>query len=92
MDCSNCIKSTITCTIDEHRHLVASSIAFDPTGQYGWISAAADVISDLEGTFDPIFYKSTDYGNTWSSVISLDLDSISGITYDPALRTCFNNI
>lgn len=68
---------------DGNKHVNASCIAFDPTGQYGWIAASADVTADAEGTFDPIFYKSTDFGATWSSVISLDLDNISGINYDP---------
>ena len=70
-------------TTDGKRHLNGTCIAFDPTGQYGWIAASADVTNDGEGTFDPILYKSTDFGATWSSVISLDLDNISGIVYDP---------
>lgn len=70
-------------TADGKRHINASCIAFDPSGQFGWIAASADVTNDGEGTFDPIFYKTTDGGATWSSMIALDLDSISGIVFDP---------
>jgi PKD repeat protein len=68
---------------DGARHLNSTCISFDPTGQFGWIAASADVTNDGEGTFDPIFYKTTDGGTTWSSMIRLDLDSVSGITFDP---------
>lgn len=68
---------------DGSRHLNATCIAFDPSGMYGWIAASADVTADGEGTFDPLFYKTTDGGATWSSPIALDLDNIPGISYDP---------
>ncbi len=70
-------------TADGETHINGTQIAFDPSGKYGWIVASADVTNDGEGTFDPILYKTTDSGLTWSSMIALDLDSINGIVYDP---------
>ena len=54
----------------------STNIAFDPTGQYGWISALADITPDLDSVLDPIFWKSTDFGATWSGPIRVDLDSL----------------
>lgn len=54
----------------------STNIAFDPTGQYGWIVALADITPDLDSVLDPIFWKSTDFGATWSSAIRVDLDSL----------------
>lgn len=55
------------------------SIAFDPTGQYGWIAGLGDITNDGDSVYDPLFWKSTDFGATWSSVIRVDLDSVQGV-------------
>lgn len=57
----------------------AFNIAFDPTGQYGWVSALADITADADSTYDPTFWKTTDYGATWSTAISVDLDAVQGV-------------
>lgn len=56
-------------------------IAFDPTGQIGWIS----ILTHLTGgptpyAFYPVFYKTTDGGNTWSAPIQVDLGQYNCIT------------
>jgi Secretion system C-terminal sorting domain len=56
-------------------------IAFDPTGQYGWVS----VLTHLTGgpspySFYPVFYWTTDGGNTWSSAMQVDLGQYNCIT------------
>ncbi len=55
------------------------NIAFDPTGQYGWISVLGDITLDADSVLDPIFWKTTNGGTTWSSAIRVDLDNIGGI-------------
>jgi len=54
-------------------------IAFDPTGQYGWIAVLGDITNDGDSVLDPIFWKTIDGGNTWSQPIWVDLDSIQGV-------------
>lgn len=55
------------------------NIAFDPTGQYGWVAIIGDITSDLDSTYDPIFWKTTDGGANWSGPISVDLDEVQGV-------------
>lgn len=55
-------------------------IAFDPTGQIGWVS----ILTHLTGgptpyAFYPVFYKTTDGGNTWSAPIQVDLGQFNCI-------------
>ncbi len=56
-------------------------IAFDPTGQMGWIS----ILTHLTGgpspySFYPVFYRTTDGGNTWSAPMQVDLGQFNCIT------------
>jgi PKD repeat protein len=55
------------------------NIAFDPTGQYGWIACLGDINVDADSVYDPIFWKTVDGGNTWTGPIWVDLDSIQGV-------------
>lgn len=83
--------------------VTAPNIAFDPTGQYGWFVVLGDITNDGDNVYDPIFWKTTDGGNTWTGPIRVDLDSIQGlrdelnefiINGDPASRnptTAFDN-
>lgn len=57
-------------------------IAFDPTGQLGWIALKGDFTADNQYTFDPIFFKSTDGGATWSAPIKINLTLIQQIAYN----------
>ncbi len=65
-------------------------IAFDPTGQYGWIALKGDFTQDDQYTFDPIFFKSTDGGATWSAPIKINLTEIQQIAYN--LNTDVSNV
>jgi PKD repeat protein len=67
------------------------NIAFDPSGQNGWIV----FLSHLNGSitnyqYYPIFYQTTDGGNTWSAPIEVNLNTFPSITsnitggFDPA--------
>ncbi len=55
-------------------------IAFDPTGQIGWIACVGDLDPATDSVYTPIFWKSTDGGATWGQPIVVDLESIQGIT------------
>jgi len=58
------------------------NIAFDPTGQKGWIAILGDITNDQDSVYDPIFWKTTNGGNSWTGPIVVDLDSIQGIKAD----------
>lgn len=70
-------------------------IAFDPTGQYGWISVLGDISSNpTDSVYHPIFWRSTDGGDTWNGPIQVDLTTLPGImthlrttTYNGLLTT-----
>ena len=63
----------------EYSAATSLNIAFDPTGQYGWIGVLADITLDADSIYDPVFWKTTNGGNTWTGPIRVDLDSIQGI-------------
>jgi hypothetical protein len=48
-------------------------IAFDPTGMKGWIAFSGDIAPNTNTTYEPVFYKTTDGGVTWTGPIRLDL-------------------
>jgi hypothetical protein len=54
------------------------NIAFDPTGQKGWISALADVRSDAnpnaDSVYSPLFWKTVDGGATWTGPYDVNLN------------------
>lgn len=55
------------------------TVAFDPTGQYGWILFQADLVEDDHHVLQPQVIHSTDGGATWSAIESLDLDNMPGM-------------
>ncbi len=57
-------------------------IAFSPDGQTGWIALKGDFLDDGKYTYDPVFYKTTDGGNTWGAPIYVDLTSLQQIQFD----------
>lgn len=59
--------------------IAALEIAFDPTGQNGWVAALADITADADSTYDPVFWKTTDGGTNWTGPIVVDLDLIQGV-------------
>lgn len=57
------------------------NIAFDPTGQYGWICLLSHITPGPAAySFYPIFYRTTDGGNTWSSAMQVDIAQFSCIS------------
>ena len=66
------------------------NIAFDPTGQIGWISCLGDITNGpVDSTLTPIFWKSTDGGATWSQAMQIPLDSLPGVTAALNLSTIY---
>ncbi len=59
----------------------AFNIAFDPTGRYGWAACLGNIRSNpgLDSVYDPIFWKTTDFGAHWTGPIWVDLDSLPGV-------------
>jgi hypothetical protein len=50
----------------------AQNIAFDPTGQYGWVAVLGDITpGTADAVYDPIFWKTTDFGATLDRPIFL---------------------
>lgn len=60
-------------------NLGTPTIAFDPTGRYGWILLAGDLTNDADFTTTPILMKSIDYGQTWTAPFSLYLENLPGL-------------
>lgn len=48
-------------------------IAFDPTGQFGWIASFG--VFNNQKVFEPYFYKTTDGGNTWQGPFTMTLSN-----------------
>lgn len=58
-----------------------SSIAFDPSGMKGWLCVTAHLSSASNYyRYLPVFYKTTDGGNTWSGPMLVDLSQFNCIT------------
>ncbi len=55
-------------------------IAFDPTGNIGWIGMMADVTNNFDYAYYPVFYKTINGGNSWTGPITVDLNTISCIS------------
>ncbi len=57
------------------------NIAFDPTGQYGWVSFAGHLSGGPSAmALYPIFYQTVDGGVTWTGPIQVDLTKMSCLT------------
>ena len=73
---------------DNTDHMTIPNIAFDATGQNGWIACLADMTETLDpGTdfvYQPCFYKTTDGGNTWTGPIKFSFSAF------PNLRNSFS--
>ncbi|MCS6935755.1 MAG: hypothetical protein NZM35_11515, partial [Chitinophagales bacterium] len=54
--------------------VTSGTIAFDPSGKYGWIAILGDITNDQDSVYDPIFWRSVDSGQTWTGPIHVDLD------------------
>jgi hypothetical protein len=63
---------------DGKPHLTGPNIAFSPDGQTGYIVFLGD-INAPDSTYNPIIYKSTDAGSSWSTATELIIDNIPGV-------------
>jgi len=59
--------------------ITSQNIAFDPTGQYGWIAVLGDIVVDNDSSYEPIFWKTVDGGQNWTGPISVQLEDIQGL-------------
>src|SRR6185436_2989434 len=64
------------------------NMAFDPTGQYGWIVLLTHLNGLSDFIYHPVFYHTTDGGNTWSGAEQLDINSFSSISSVVADPSC----
>lgn len=63
-----------------------ASIAFDPSGQFGWICLLTHITpGPTPYSFYPVFYRTTDGGNTWSSAMQVDLGTFPCVTSNIAV-------
>jgi len=71
---------------DGNTYAVDPLIAFDPTGEKGWIVIDGDFINDGIYVYQPVFFNTTDGGTTWSVPEFLDLSQFDNIltTLDPS--------
>ncbi len=65
-------------TFDGNRHLTGPNVAFSNDGQTGYIVFLGD-IGTADSTYNPVIYKSTDAGTTWSAANELHVDGIPGL-------------
>ncbi|HEX2899944.1 MAG TPA: T9SS type A sorting domain-containing protein, partial [Bacteroidia bacterium] len=59
--------------------VIGSNIAFAPDGQTGWVAWIGDLVGGPDSTYLPIFSKTTDCGDTWSTPVEVNLNSIAWI-------------
>jgi hypothetical protein len=53
------------------------NVSFSPNGQIGYITYLGD-IGTCDTTYNIIYYKTTDFGSTWSSANEIKIDNITG--------------
>ncbi len=55
------------------------NMAFDSSGQYGWIAFSGHVAPVSEYIYTPVFYRTTNGGNSWEGPTVLDLRNFNDI-------------
>jgi hypothetical protein len=65
-------------------NLGSPTIAFDPTGKYGWIVMSGNLTNGPNFASVPIYMNSSDYGQTWSAPQALSLGNLPGIFTTPS--------
>lgn len=64
---------------DGTSQLTALNMAFDRTGQFGWIAFTGDITSGGENAMNPGFYRTVDGGATWTGPIVVDLSGFDNV-------------
>ena len=72
---------TFNIAYDGTLHVGDYNIAFDPTGQKGWISFLGHLSTGPTNfAYYPIFYKTTNAGASWTGPIQVDINQFNCIT------------
>jgi hypothetical protein len=67
-------------TIDGNVHYVNPMIAFSPNGQVGWIATNGEIAgSSVDSTLYPIFWSTTNGGQTWTGPQIVRLKNLSNV-------------
>jgi hypothetical protein len=64
---------------DGASHFLTPVMDFDPTGTYGYIAYAGDLVGGTDSAYMPILIPTTDGGATWGAPKEYDLNSIAWI-------------
>jgi Secretion system C-terminal sorting domain len=69
---------SVPCQDPNNIALLTPNIAFDPTGQKGWVSVLADIRSDADqyadSVYSPVFWKTIDGGTSWVGPFDVNLN------------------
>jgi PKD repeat protein len=66
---------------DGNPHISDFNIAFDPTGQIGWIAMLSHVNGPATNyNFYPVFYRTTNGGTTWTGPEQVDIGQLSCVS------------
>ena len=77
---NNTLTPTFNTAYDGTSKVGDYNIAFDPTGQFGWISVLTHITpGPASYAFRPVFWRTTDGGNTWSGPDQVSLSQFSCI-------------
>lgn len=63
-------------SVDGSVQATALNMAFDPSGRYGCIVFAGDIITGGDAVLEPIVYRTNDGGATWTGPEQISLSSI----------------
>ncbi len=76
-------------SVDTATHYLDVLVAFDKTGNKGWAAVSGELkaVSPLvaDTAFNPIFWKTTDGGATWTGPEKVNLAAMSNVMSDPNL-------
>jgi uncharacterized protein YbaA (DUF1428 family) len=73
-------------SIDTATHYLDVLIAFDKSGSKGWAAVSCESkLGAVDTAFNPIFWKTTDGGATWTGPVEANLAAMSNVMADPNL-------
>lgn len=79
---NNTITPPFNTGYDGNPYLSDFNIAFDPSGQNGWVAMLSHVntTSPSNFNFHPVFYRTTDGGTTWTGPEQVDIGQFSCVS------------
>ena len=73
-------------SIDTATHYLDVLIAFDKSGSKGWAAVSCESkLGAVDTAFNPIFWKTTDGGATWTGPVEANLAAMTNVMADPNL-------